>query len=270
MNSISEKITSAGNPLVKRLRSLEQKKYRAETGCFIAEGARLVAQALEQGWQIKTLITGTREHLPAHLQTLIQRAEAQGARHAEVSDRLLGSISRKHNPQSVIAEIQQKSLDLSALPQEASRLWLGLYEVRDPGNLGTILRTVDCAGAAGIVLIGQCCDPYSVEAVRASMGSLFDVALAQTDFATFQIWRKSLGLQVIAASMQGQAPHTDMPFQQPSMILMGNEQSGLPPAVEAECDQLCRIPMRGGADSLNLAQASAIILYEAWRQREFR
>ena len=182
---------------------------------------------------------------------------------------LAGSIARKDNPQAVIAAIKQRDLALADVSPDATGLWIGLYECRDPGNLGTILRTADCAGAAGVILIENCCDPYSVEAVRASMGSLFDVALARTDFAAFNTWRKSGGLNMVAASVNGDTSHVGVDFVQPSLILMGNEQAGLPPQIEAECDTLCLIPMRGGADSLNLAQATAIMLYEGWRQRGF-
>ena len=101
------------------------------------------------------------------------------------------------------------------------------------------------------------------------MGSLFDVKLARAEFDAFNAWRQSAGLSMVAASVNGSVNHTSVPFERPSVILMGNEQAGLPEQVEAQCDTLCLIPMRGGADSLNLAQATAIMLYEGWRQRGF-
>ncbi len=262
-------ITSASNPLIKTLRGLERKKVRNETGLFLAEGGRLITQALSQGWEIDTLVVSAsglqRDRTPA----LIAQAADSGARLVQVPDRLASAIARKDNPQAVVAAIRQRPLSLQALDAHRSGLWLGLYEIRDPGNLGTILRTADCAALAGIVMIGPCCDPYSVEAVRASMGSLFDVRLALSDYDAFQAWRSDTGLSLIASSINGQTRHTEVDFARPSLILMGNEQAGLPPKVEADCDQLCRIPMRGGADSLNLAQATAIMVYEGWRQRGF-
>lgn len=269
MNLNFDHITSASNPLIKQLRSLERKKGRNETGLFLAEGARLIDQALAQNWQVGTLIVSNAGAELAYVQALAARAHDQGARLVQVPDRLAGSIARKDNPQAVIAAIKQRDLALSNLSPDNSGLWIGLYECRDPGNLGTILRTADCAGAAGVILIENCCDPFSVEAVRASMGSLFDVHLARTDFTSFNIWRKAAGLDMVAASVNGETSHVGVDFLRPSLILMGNEQAGLPAAIEAECDTLCLIPMRGGADSLNLAQATAIMLYEAWRQRGF-
>lgn len=264
-----DSITSASNPLIKQLRSLERKKGRNETGLFLAEGTRLVEQALTRNWQVDTLIVSNSSADRDFVQTLAKRAKAQGARVVSVPDRLAGSIARKDNPQAVIAAIKQSDLAISTLDPNRSGLWIGLYECRDPGNLGTILRTADCAGAAGVILIENCCDPFSVEAVRASMGSLFDVALARADFETFNTWRQTAGLNMVAASVNGTSAHTETDFIKPNLILMGNEQAGLPTDVEAACDQLCLIPMRGGADSLNLAQATAIMLYEGWRQRGF-
>ncbi|MEL7547493.1 MAG: RNA methyltransferase [Pseudomonadota bacterium] len=265
----ADRITSASNPLIKRLRGLDRKKHRAETGLFLAEGARLIEQAMTRGWDVDTLVVSSSGLERPASAALMQRAAETGARLVEVPDRLAGSLARKDNPQSILAAIRQKPLDLSELPDQSNSDWIALYEVRDPGNLGTILRTVDCAGASGVIMVEQCCDPYSVEAVRASMGSLFDVALARASFAAFNAWREERGLRMMAASMHGTVAHTEIDFSTPGVILMGNEQSGLPETVEANCDHLCRIPMRGGADSLNLAQATAILTYESWRQRGF-
>lgn len=251
------------------LRSLERKKGRNETGLFLTEGARLIEQALKAGWEIDTLVISNSGAELDFVQGLAQRIAESGASVLQVPDRLAGSIARKDNPQSVIAAVKQRPFDLGALDQGNERLWIGLYECRDPGNLGTILRTADCAGAAGVILIEQCCDPYSLEAVRASMGSLFDVKVAKADFETFKMWCRAAGLTTVAASVNGTGSHVDIDFKRPSLILMGNEQRGLPEDVEAQCDTLCLIPMRGGADSLNLAQATAIMLYEGWRQRGF-
>lgn len=262
-------ITSASNPLIKTLRALDRKKTRNDTGLFLAEGTRLIEQALSQNWHVETLVVSMSGLERDHVASLAERAAAKGARIVQVPDRLASAIARKDNPQAVLAAIRQRDLKLEALDPHHSGLWIGLYECRDPGNLGTILRTADCADIAGVIMIDQCCDPYSVEAVRASMGSLFDVRLARADFATFNDWRKMAELNMVAASVNGDRAHTGVDFKKPSLILMGNEQAGLPSEIEAQCDTLCLIPMRGGADSLNLAQATAIMLYEGWRQRGF-
>lgn len=262
-------ITSFSNPLVKRMRSLERKKARAETGLFLAEGVRLISQGLSNGWIADTIMVSNSVLQRPHIKKLLEDAALSGAKIAEVPDRILQKVSRKDNTQSVIAAFEQKQISPEQIKTTQTGIWIGLYAVRDPGNLGTILRTADCAGVAGVLLVEGCCDPYSVEAVRASMGSIFDIPFALTGFDELNAWRKQAGMQMVAASVNGTARHDADIFGDRSLILMGNEQAGLPQDVEAACDTLALIPMRGGADSLNLAQATAIMTYEAWRQRGF-
>jgi RNA methyltransferase, TrmH family len=267
-----ELLTSPSNPLIKSLKSLERKKERAESGLFLAEGARIVGEGLARGWQAETVVIAADMADRPQIAALARDAEKSGARVVLAPERLMTKITQKDNAQSVVAAFRQRHLAPQDLPRPKTTapLFVALYEVRDPGNLGTILRTADCAGASGVILIGTCCDPYSFEAVRASMGSLFDMPFAHADFATFDAWRNSIGLNLAAASVNGTIRHDAAPFAAPSVIIMGNEQAGLPADVEAACDHLTLIPMRGGADSLNLAQATAIMIYEAWRQREYR
>ncbi len=264
-----ETITSAGNALVKQLRSLERKKGRAETGLFLAEGARLVEQGLARGWEIETLAVATTALDRDYVHALMASARQQGARVIALPERLISTITHKDNPQTAIAAFRQREAVLGDLDRPGRGIWIALFEVRDPGNLGTILRTADCAGMAGVILIGDCVDPFSVETVRATMGSIFDMPVARCDFGTFNTWRRAAGISLMAASVNGTVRHDTAPYGERCAILMGNEQAGLPPMVEATCDTLAIIPMRGGADSLNLAQATAIMAFEAWRQHDY-
>ena len=267
MRTAFEDIQSPSNPTVKMLKGLERKKVRRETGLFLAEGMRLVQQGLSAGWTIKTLIVSSDLANRPDIQALAE--QARGARLISASQRVMGQVARKDNPQTVIGAFEQQHRSLADLPNTKAGLWIGLYQVRDPGNLGTILRTADCAGIEGVVLIGTCCDPYSLESVRASMGSVFDTPFATATPDEFSSWCKSTSTQRIAASMNGSVRHDEPNYDSSSLILMGNEQSGLPDDIEKTCEHLVRIPMRGGADSLNLAQATAIMTFEAWRQRGF-
>ncbi len=270
MKTPPETLTSPSNPLIKSLKSLERKKERAETGLFLAEGARIVGEGLARGWQAETVVIAADMADRPQIATLAREAEKTGARVVLAPERLMSKITQKDNAQSVVAAFRQRHLAPDALPApKATPLYVALYEVRDPGNLGTILRTADCAGASGVILLGTCCDPYSFEAVRASMGSIFDVPFAEADFDNFNEWRKARGLSLTAASVNGTVRHDSADFSSGAIILMGNEQAGLPQWIEAACDTLSLIPMRGGADSLNLAQATAIMIYEAWRQRGY-
>ena len=263
-------ISSLTNPRVKALRALERKKMRDETGLFLAEGPRLVQQGLAAGWSLDTLVVATRALERDYVSELVAAAGKSGTDVLAVPDRVIAKIARKDNPNAVLGAFEQKTTPLDTLDAGRADRWIALYEVRDPGNLGTILRTADCAGVGGVILIGTCCDPFSIEAVRASMGSVFDVSMCQADFSAFDAWRQAAGVSLMAASMRGDQRHDLADLSKPTAIIMGNEQSGLPEPVEAACDRLLRIPMRGGADSLNLAQATAILTYEAWRQQGFQ
>ena len=264
-----ETITSHSNQLIKHLRTLHTRKGRAETGLFLAEGARLVEQGLKQGWSAETLLLSATAANRPHISEIAVMAENAGTRVVEAPERLMAKIARKDNPQSILASFKQNPAPLEALDASEPGLWIALYEVRDPGNLGTILRTADCSGARGVILLETCCDPWSVEAVRASMGSIFDCPVALASFEDFNAWRRENDLKMTAASVNGTTRHDKVDYGDRHVLLMGNEQAGLPPGIEAQCDTLALIPMRGGADSLNLAQSTAIMTYEIWRQRDF-
>jgi len=262
-------VSSPANATVKLLKSLDRKKGRAGTGLFLAEGARLAEEALNHGWTPAYVLAGAGALEREQTAALLARMKKSGARVLTVSEKVLASVSRKDNPQTVIAAFTQRLSKLADLSTSGSKRWVALYEVRDPGNLGTIVRTADAAGVDGVILIGQCCDPFSVEAVRATMGSLFAMPIATAKFAEFNQWRTTAGARMVAASMRGKRPHDKADYGQRSVVLMGNEQAGLPPEVEAECDELVRIPMMGAADSLNLASAASVMIYEVWRGRGY-
>jgi TrmH family RNA methyltransferase len=265
-----EHVTSISNDTVKLLRGLERKKGRTETGLFIAEGARLIEEGLRKDWSPAYVIAGIAAlERPASLD-LLRRARGAGARVLTCGEKILEAVSRKDNPQTIIAAFRQQTTPLAEIPASGERRWIALYEVRDPGNLGTVIRTADASGVSGLILVEKCCDLFSVETVRATMGSLFALPVAMASFEEFEAWRKQAGARMVAASMHGKVQPDAIAFGERSVVLMGNEQSGLPPHVEAACDELVRIPMMGSADSLNLASAASIMIYEAWRSRGFR
>lgn len=263
------KITSPANPLIKTLKSLHARKGRLESGLFLAEGARLAAEGADLGyWPEIIVVAGGALERP-QTRDLIARADKAGVRCVETSPAILEQIARRDNPQTVIAAYKPFPTVLSALDPARASLFVALEGVRDPGNLGTIWRTADAVGAGGLILIGQTCDPFSVEAVRATMGSLFAVPVVRTDFATFDAWRRAGGLALVGASLKGRMRHDAAAVSPGAVVLMGNEQSGLPPDMEAACDDLVKIPMRGRADSLNLAAATAVMLYDVWRRQAY-
>jgi TrmH family RNA methyltransferase len=152
---------------------------------------------------------------------------------------------------------------LAQIDRDLAGVWVALQAVRDPGNLGTIVRTADAAGCGGVILVGDCCDPYSVEAVRATMGSIFAVPISRVGVEEFVAWRVAWRGSVVGTLLSATADYRAVDYRRPTLILMGNEQQGLPPELAAVCDVNVKIPMRGRADSLNLSVAAGIMIYAA-------
>jgi len=263
---MAHQITSASNPLIKTLKSLHAKKGRAETGLFLAEGARLAREAADLGVWPQTMLYAADALQRPQVRDLVNEAERQGVRLIETSQGVLAQISKRDNPQTVIGAYHQSLAPLEALDGDVI---VALEGIRDPGNLGTILRTADSVGAGGVVLLGETCDPFSVEAVRASMGSIFAMKLARASFSDLTRFAKTRGAPMIGASLKGAALDAERAVPARVVVLMGNEQSGLPPEMEAACDLLVKLPMSGRADSLNLAIATAVMLYDLWRRRGY-
>lgn len=252
-------ITSLANETVKAVRALHMRKARDESGLFLVEGLRSVTEAVELGQEPRILLYGERAaNLPA-----LARAAAVAGESVEVTPAILAKISRRENPQMVLGVFEQRFTEPDKLDPVGASVVVVLEEVRDPGNLGTILRTIDAAGVAGLVLIGDCCDPYSLEAVRASMGSIFAVPIARLSREAFLHWRAGWPGSVIGTLLTASNDFRDAVYRRPSLILLGNEQAGLTPDLAATCDLTVKIPMRGRADSLNLAVAAGLMIYAA-------
>lgn len=263
-------ISSTANDTVKLLKSLDRKKERQETGLFLAEGAHFAEEALGHGWKPAYAFADIGALERAESKALLQRLRAAGARVLTATEKVLASISGKDNPQEIVCAFRQRLTPIADLRAAGPVRYVALYEVRDPGNLGTVIRTADAAGCSGVILVGTTCDPFSVEAVRSTMGSLFAMPLAAASFAEFRAWRDAAEVRVIAASMRGDHAHHEARYGERACILMGNEQSGLPAEVEDACDELVRIPMAGRAESLNLGIAAGVMIYEAWRAQGYR
>lgn len=257
---MTKAVTSLSNPTVKAVRALHMRKEREETNLFLAEGLKVITEGVELGHAPKILLFGKEAEHPL-LRKAIAATEAAGGEVIEVTRDILEKISRRDNPQAVVAVFEQVFTPLEALDPNAAPCWVALQAVRDPGNLGTIVRTADAAGCGGVILVGDCCDPYSVEAVRATMGSIFAVPLAKASVAEFIEWRKGWPGSVVGTLLTATTDHRAADYRKPTLILMGNEQQGLPPELVAVCDVNVKIPMRGRADSLNLSVATGIMIY---------
>ena len=260
-------ITSHSNETIKRIRSLREKKFRQREGLFLAEGMRIVAEAVEAGAVPRMLVHASEAVGHPLLDRLVRQCEGVGGDVIETTRDILHKITEKDNPQSVVGVFDAKAARLDAVDRSASYVWVVCQSLKDPGNLGTILRTADAVGAGGVILLDQSCDPFSVEAVRASMGALFTQVVVQSDGPAFFDWLRSGPGQLVGASLNTDHDYQAVAYEAPTFLFMGNEQSGLPPDYEAECDALVKIPMRGKADSLNVAVSCAVLLYEVFNQR---
>jgi len=263
-------ITSFSNDTVKLLRSLRDKKARRETGLFLAEGLRILAEARQSGHlpQIIAYSLGNGVHPLAA--EIIAECEAAGGDVIETSTDILAKMSGKDNPQTILGAFRQPDASLGALDRSASPLWLVAQALRDPGNIGTILRTGDATGAGGLILIDDCADPFSVEAVRASMGAVFTQGIAVARWDEFVAWLRAAPGQLVGTSLNTAHDYLEPTYQQPCFVLVGNESHGLPADYEAECDLLVKLPMAGRADSLNAAIAAAVMAFAiraSWRNR---
>lgn len=261
-----KEVTSLSNPIIKDIKGLMNKKDREESGTFMAEGLKLVIDAIELGWDIRTLVYAKAAKGKPVVEQVAAKTVARGGLVLEVSEKVLSSVTRRDNPQMVVGIFEQRWQRLDGLSLSAGQTVVALDRVRDPGNLGTIIRTADAAGASGIVLVGDCTDPFSIETVRATMGSVFAMPLYRASVPEFLAWSRASGGQVVATHLAGAVDYRTINYKaKPTILLMGNEQSGLPDELAKSADRLARIPQQGRADSLNLAVASAVMLFEARR-----
>lgn len=261
-----KEVTSLSNPVVKDIKALSDKKHRDETKSFMAEGLKLVIDALELGFEIRTLVYAKNVKDKPQVVQCATKTVARGGLVLEVSEKVLASITRRDNPQMVVGIFTQRWTNLRDVRPGNGETYVALDRVRDPGNLGTIIRTADAAGASGVILVGESTDPFSMETVRATMGSVFAVPLVRASVADFLAWKKGAGVRVVATHLAGAVDYRTIDYKtKPVVLLMGNEQSGLPDTLASEADALARIPQAGLADSLNLAIATGVMLFEARR-----
>lgn len=254
----SETLTSFSNPRIKGIAALADKKGRSESGKFVVEGAEFIKRAVKGGWEIDTLLVAENN------EALVEGLEVVHlAREVIVTTlAVMGRVTGKDNPQPVLAVVKQRWGALG----KAKGLWVALERVRDPGNLGTILRTCEAAGVEGVILVGDCTDPFGPEAVRASMGSVLGLPVVKTDTNGLLAWAKAEGVTLYGTRMAGSVDYRDVLVKRPAVVVMGNESDGLSDVVADACAQVVRIPMAGGVESLNVAAAVAVVVF-GWMGR---
>lgn len=256
-------ILSASNPVIKRAKSLRDKKYRRAEGAFLAEGLRILTEAHDAGVLPDQLFYAHDRDIHPLTEQLYSATLAHGGEVIATSTDILSRLSGKDNAQAMVGVYSDRLTPLDALDRSVAPIWIVAQAMRDPGNLGTILRTSDAVGGGGVILVDDCVDPFSVETVRASMGALFTQAMVVTRWDIFLAWLRSGPGQLVGTSLApGTVDYREPAYAAPTFILVGNEARGLPPEYEAACDVRVKIPMLGKADSLNAAVATAVMAYQ--------
>ena len=250
-------ITSLSNPLIKQARALRQKKARLESGLFLVEGIHHVGEALEAGWDVEAVLYASGVLTSAFAHDMITRLAFTPQL---VTAQVMESLADKDNPQGILALVRQKKTLLKDL-KPVTRV-LALVAPQDPGNVGTILRTMDAVGADAMFLLDGGVELYHPTVVRASMGTLFWKPVVQTSFNDFVQWARSGIYQLIGTSAHGAVDYQTLVPQTPWVLVLGNEQKGLSPEQTEACDVTVSLPMQGRVSSLNLSVAAGVLLYQ--------
>lgn len=258
-------ISSLSNPLIKRARALHQKKARLEKGTFLVEGIHHVGEVVAAGWEIESILYAPELLTSAFARDLITRLDPKSQ---PVSTPVMESLAGKDNPQGILAIVRQKQtrideLKLPDAPGAQTIRWAAaLVSPQDPGNVGTILRTLDAVGADALFLLEGGVELYHPTVIRSSMGTIFWKPVIQTSFEDFVTWARKGKYQLIGTSAHGDVDYQTLVPQTPWILVLGNEQKGLSTAQTNACDVAVSLPMKGRVSSLNLSVAAGVLLYQ--------
>lgn len=247
-------VTSLSNPLVKQARSLRQKKARVASGLFLVEGIHHVGEAMESGWDVEALLYSPDLLASTFAADLISRF---GGTSQPVSAEVMTSLADKDHPQGILAVVRQRHVSDPPVLQSG----VALVSPQDPGNLGTVLRTLDAVNVDALFLLDGGVELYHPTVIRSSMGTIFWKPVIQTSFEAFHGWARSEGVQLIGSSARADVDYQTLVPQAPWVLILGNEQKGLSPAQLNACDVTISLPMHGRVSSLNLAVAAGVLLY---------
>jgi RNA methyltransferase, TrmH family len=262
-----EKISSLQNPRVKQLVKLRDRRPRDEAGVFLVEGYREIRRALEKGVALREVYFSPEWFLGENEPALLVQAEAAGAQLFELSKEAFAKVAYRERPDGLLAVAPQWRRVLADLRLGATPFLLVVEAIEKPGNLGTILRSADAAGCDAVIVCDPVTDIFNPNVVRASTGVLFSVPLVVEESPRVQAWLKEKGVRTIATTPAAETIYSGVDLRGPLAVVMGSEQYGLSEFWLKHADVPVRIPMAGQADSLNVAMATIITLFEAVRQR---
>ncbi len=259
-------ITSTNNEAIKLIRSLQHRKSRDATGLLYVEGLRPFVESLDLANDLEMVVV-TPSLLSEEMKRIVQRCQRHGVRTLEVAEPVLRTLSERDKPEGLAAVVRQHWVSLDSLqPSRENSCWIALQSIREPRNIGAILRVSDAVGADGIILLDDSADPYAPLAVRSSTGAVFSQRLVRSSFAAFKNWLDAHNYPCIGTSADADTDYVDLTYPRPMVLLMGSERAGLSAEQQSICDALVRIPMAGRVKSLNVAVATGVLLYEALNQ----
>jgi TrmH family RNA methyltransferase len=261
------RISSLQNTRIRAIRALRSRKERERTGLFFVEGALAVMEAIQLRAEIKTLVIAPELVVAHDAAELVQFQQQRGVDCVEVTPEVFESLASKDVAHGLSAVVRQRWACLSHIRPTPNDCWVGLDAVQYPGNLGTVLRTCDAVGAGGLMLFGATTDPYDPASVRASVGAVLSQQIVRTNVESFAAWRHRHHVRVVGTSPNATLDYRAADYTAPAVLLMGSERYGLSPELQTLCDAMVYIPMVGRSDSLNLAVATSLMLYEVFRCR---
>lgn len=263
-------ISSPANPLLKRIRKLRARKHREAEGALFVEGIAPVWQAADAGAGIEVLLVAEELLTSEGARTLVESLRARGVPVTTVTPEAFASVAEREHPSGLGAVVRVPAPSLDDIGLDEEGLVVALHEVGNPGNLGTVVRTADAAGAAAVVVTGASADAWHPTAVKASMGTVFATTVVAAELDALVAWAAANGASIVATSARAERDHWTAAYPSRCVLLFGSEATGLPPEALAAADEVVRIPQTGAASSLNLAVAAGIVIYEVARHRRAR
>ena len=252
--------------IIRRILDLRQREVRHQTGVFYAEGVRFLADAVKHRAPIQTLVIAPSLLTNAFGRSLVRHLQATGVPSVEVPQTLFRRVSLHDEPQGVGLIVRQRWERLARVRPGDEICWVALDAVRSPGNLGSVIRTCEAVGAAGLVLLGDAIDPYDPVTVRATMGAIFAQRFVRATTGQLAAWAERHHVTLVGTSPSAPVDYRSAEYRRPFTLLMGGERKGLAPQHQALCDLVVTIPMAGSTDSLNLAVAPGVMLYEVFNR----
>jgi TrmH family RNA methyltransferase len=263
----SLQITSTRNPLVKRIRALAERDARKAEGRVVIEGVRLIEDALAAGVSVEVVLYAPKAFAGLRAEVVIDQLRRQGVRLITATPQVVAACSHVETSQGLVAVVERPRASLAMVLTRSDLLLVVVDRVQDPGNLGTIVRIADAAGATAVLATRGTVDPFNPKAIRATMGSLFHLPIVTSDAADAIAVLRSRGVRILVADPHGSVDYTDADYRAPAAIVVGSEGQGPGPEWYQAAAATIRIPLYGRAESLNVAVAAGLLLYEVQRAR---